>query len=399
MSLSPRESEVLALIDEAHLLSLAKDLVAAAGENPGSTEAETVRVLAAACGAAGLEVTTRDVAPERPNLWADLAGGGGPGLMFLGHSDVVPAGEGWCSDPFEPVVIDGRLYGRGSTDMKGGLAAVVTAMKALKDAGVRLRGPVRLASTVDEEDLGTGIRDYVADPPPGDFLGCVVAEPTDLDVVIGCRGDAYLALRVEGKAAHSGRPSDGRNAIVAAARVLELLREDDERLKRESDELLGSGSWSPGTIIGGTGTSIVAARCEASIDRRIMPEESASEIAAAILDLVSEAGIDSDGIRVELEVEMEMPGFRTPPEHPLPNAAVAALTDASGLRPSVGGWSAACDGGYIARDLGVPCIVFGPGGLNDQAHQANESVGIDELIAAARAYALLALRLIGEETA
>ena len=143
----------------------------------------------------------------------------------------------------------------------------------------------------------------------------------------------------------------------------------------------------------------VAARCEASIDRRIMPEESASEIATAILDRVSEAGIDSDGIRVELEIEMEMPGFRTPPEHPLPNAAVAALTDASGLRPSVGGWSAACDGGYIARDLGVPCIVFGPGGLNDQAHQANESVGIDELIAAARAYALLALRLIGEETA
>ena len=104
-----------------------------------------------------------------------------------------------------------------------------------------------------------------------------------------------------------------------------------------------------------------------------------------------EAGIDTDGISVSAEVTMEMPGFRTPEDHPLVSNSVAALADA-GVDSAVRGWTAACDGGFVVRDLGVPAIVMGPGGLNDQAHQVNESVSIAEIVAAARAYALLCLR-------
>jgi acetylornithine deacetylase len=128
-----------------------------------------------------------------------------------------------------------------------------------------------------------------------------------------------------------------------------------------------------------------------------MPGEDAQEIADNILAQARSAGIDGDGIEIHLEVEMEMPGFRTRTDHPLVIGAIKAIADSGGEVLEVGGWTAACDGGFIARDVDIPCIVLGPGILNDQAHQANESVGPDELFITARAYALLALRLVGHK--
>ncbi|MBD8043374.1 M20 family metallopeptidase [Arthrobacter sp. Sa2BUA2] len=412
--LSGLEEKVLSLISETDLVALTSALVAAGGENPGGaytrgTEEATVAVLADFCRGAGLEVSTDLVAPGRPNLTAVLPGrkqpGGTqpratqPGLLFLGHSDVVPAGAGWDRPPFQPYLRDGRLFGRGSTDMKGGLAAVLIAFQALRAAGVELLGGAALACTVDEEDLGIGIRAYTAaarvsaaiDDRRFPYSACVVAEPTDLETVIACRGDSYLELTVTGRSAHSGRPADGRNAIDAAAKILDLVRADHARLQADADPLLGSGTWNIGLIRGGTGISMVAAECTVSLDRRLLPDEDPQLILETLLARIREAGIDADGISVTGAVTMEMPGFRTPASHPLVTSAVSALADV-GVTSTVTGWSAACDGGFISRDLGLPVIVMGPGGLNDQAHQVNESVSIAELLAAARAYALMCLR-------
>lgn len=388
------EDRVLGLISEADLVALTTALVAAGGENPGGTEEATVQVLTEFSRAAGLDVATETVAEGRPNFTAVLPGGSMPGMLFLGHSDVVPAGTGWERPPFEPYIRDGRLFGRGSTDMKGGLAAVLIALKALKAAGIELPFNAALACTVDEEDLGIGIRAYTASAaadPAFSYSACVVAEPTDLETVIGCRGDSYIELKVTGKSAHSGRPADGRNAIDAAARILELVRKDHALLQEKQDPLLGAGTWNIGLIQGGTGTSMVAAECTVSLDRRLMPHDDAQQILDRLLAQVREAGIDTDGISVSARVTMEMPGFRTPEDHPLVSNSVAALADA-GVDSAIRGWTAACDGGFVVRDLGVPAIVMGPGGLNDQAHQVNESVSIAEIVAAARAYALLCLR-------
>jgi acetylornithine deacetylase len=388
------EDRVLGLISEADLVALTTALVAAGGENPGGTEEATVQVLTEFSRAAGLDVATETVAEGRPNFTAVLPGGSMPGMLFLGHSDVVPAGTGWERPPFEPYIRDGRLFGRGSTDMKGGLAAVLIALKALKAAGIELPFNAALACTVDEEDLGIGIRAYTASAaadPAFSYSACVVAEPTDLETVIGCRGDSYIELKVTGKSAHSGRPADGRNAIDAAARILELVRKDHALLQEKQDPLLGAGTWNIGLIQGGTGTSMVAAECTVSLDRRLMPDDDAQQILDRLLAQVREAGIDTDGISVSARVTMEMPGFRTPEDHPLVSNSVAALADA-GVDSAIRGWTAACDGGFVVRDLGVPAIVMGPGGLNGQAHQVNESVSIAEVVAAARAYALLCLR-------
>lgn len=398
-------------VDERELVDLTRALIRARGENPGGTEQETVSVLAEACRRRGMAVVVREVAPGRPNLVATLRpedhrpvtskGGGsdhaqeGPprGILFLGHSDVVPAGDGWRVDPFTAVVENGRIIGRGAADMKGGLAAVLVALDAVRTVGLTLAGPVTLACTVDEEDLDSGVRALVGagphDRPDGldgtTYAGCVVAEPTDLEVVRACRGDAYFELHVSGVPAHSGRPSDGRNAIDAMSKVIALIREDHERLTADVDDVLGSGTWSVGRVEGGTGTSVVAADAHLWVDRRLMPGEAAEEVLAALLERVAQNGITGDGITVTGEVTMQMPGFATADEHPLVQAAVTA-GHALGLDAPVTGWTAACDGGFVDRDLGIPTVVLGPGSINDEAHQANESVAVADLVTAARWY-------------
>jgi succinyl-diaminopimelate desuccinylase len=394
---TPEERKVLDLIDVADLVGLTRALVDAGGENPGGTEQETVRVLSAAASSRGLQVRTDLVAEQRPNVDVELAPGGpvgeGPGLLFLGHSDVVPAGPGWNRSPYRSVVEDGRVYGRGATDMKGGLAAVLVALDALRRAGAPLAGPVRLASTVDEEETGLGIRHLTGRGLGRAFAGCIVAEPTDLQTVVACRGDAYLEVTVTGVPAHSGRPEDGRNAIDAATRLLALVREDHEVHARKPDPLLGAATWNIGRIDGGWATSMVAPECRLWLDRRLMPGEDPQAILAGLLAAADRAGITGDGISLEGTVTMSMPGFRTDPDHPLV-AAVHGAVRAVGGPEAIGGWSAACDGGFIAQDLGVPTVVMGPGGLHDQAHQVDESVGVEELVLAARAYVLTALRLL-----
>jgi len=213
-------------------------------------------------------------------------------------------------------------------------------------------------------------------------------------VVRGCRGASYLEIDVAGRAAHSGRPSDGRSAINAAAQIIDLIRFDHEHLALTQDDLLGAGTWNVGTITGGQGISVVAPTCSLGIDRRLMPDEDPHAVADQLRSTISRAGIDTDGITVDVRVTMEMPGFATPADHALVTSAVDAVTDA-GATTSIGGWSAACDGGFVSRDLGVPSIVLGPGNINTDAHQPDESVAVADLVTAARAYTLAALRLLG----
>lgn len=397
----PSADAIAALVDSldvALIEALTCALIEAPSVNPGGTEAAAVAVLAQFCREAGFAVTLTEAAPDRPNLLATGATAApGPGLLFLGHSDVVPPGPGWTADPFVARRDGDRIIGRGSSDMKGGLAAVVAAMAALSRAdefGIELSGPVHLLATVDEEEHGTGVRAVVADPPPLEFAGCIVAEPTSLQVVRACRGASYLNVDITGRAAHSGRPSDGRSAIEAAAAVIGLIGDDQAAMAADPHPLLGFGTWNVGVIDGGQGISVVAPNCSLGVDRRLMPGESIATIAADLAAAISEAGIDDDGITVALTPTMEMPGFETPADAPLVRAAVEAVT-AAGAPTSVGGWTAACDGGFISRDLGVPTVVLGPGDINGQAHQPDESVSLTELVTAARAYVRAAVALLG----
>jgi len=390
--LADTERAVLDLLDEGELVALTQELVRVPGENPPGQEEATALAFAGMCRERGLDVDVSEVAPGRPNVVATLPGGEAPGLLLLGHTDVVPVGGGWTADPFSGDVREGAVHGRGSADMKGGLAACLLALDAVRRSGVELPGPVHLAALVDEEDTGLGIRRHVERGLPP-LSGCVVAEPTDLRTVVAARGDSYLDYRVTGRAAHSGDPSEGRNAIVGAARVVADLERWHAELAGDRHPLVGPATVSVGTVDGGRGTSIVAAECHLTVDRRLLPDEDPDVVLAearARLDALDLAGAD---LTAELTMTMAMPGFATPVDHPWTTLVDGALTDAGGPRLPVGGWTAACDGGFVAR-TGVPVVVMGPGSL-DQAHRADERVEVAQLVTAARAYALAILRLAG----
>ncbi|MFG1812715.1 M20 family metallopeptidase [Kribbella sp. NPDC049174] len=394
--MTPDEQSVLDRIDEELLVRVTCQLLQATGQNPPGEEAATVAVLAAAGRELGLDVVTSPVEPGRDNVSITLAGGNGPGLLILGHTDVVPVGDGWTTDPYGGVVQDGRIYGRGASDMKGGLAAALVALAALRGAG--LSGPVELAAVVDEEETGKGIRAYV-DKARGvggsGFLGCVTAEPTDLQTIIAARGDSYLRVAVHGRACHAGNPDDGANAIYGAAAVVAEIERLHTELAADPHPLLGPATWSVGQINGGTGGSIVPADCVIVADRRLLPGESPAAALDGLRSRVAALRLEDRGLSVELEMPMEMPAFETAADAELVRVIEAARVEAGGPDLPLAGWTAACDGGYVARDLGVPVVVLGPGSVTTQAHRGDESVPIAELVTAARAYTLTALRLLG----
>jgi acetylornithine deacetylase/succinyl-diaminopimelate desuccinylase-like protein len=391
MGVSAAEQAVLDRIDEDWLVELTTSLVRAAGQNPPGEEAATVAVLSAAATELGLDVVETAVEPGRNNVRITLEGDGGPGLLLLGHTDVVPVGDGWTTDPFGGAVHDGRIYGRGASDMKGGLAASLAALAALR--GVGLSGPVELAALVDEEETGKGIRAFVSSVP-GPFLGCITAEPTDLQTIIGARGASYLRAEIHGKACHAGNPDGGANAIYGAAAVIAEIERLHAELAKRPHPLLGPATWSVGQIHGGTGGSIVPAECVVVADRRLLPGESTDAVLDDLRARVAGLRLADRGLTVDLAMPMEMPAFQTPADSELARATDAALADAGGPGLPLGGWTAACDGGYVARDLGVPVVVLGPGSATSQAHRADESVAIEELLVASRASALTALRLL-----
>ncbi|GFG52050.1 acetylornithine deacetylase [Mycolicibacterium agri] len=391
MPLSVTERAVLDKIDEDALVELARSLVRAHGQNPPGEEATTVAVLASAAAELGLDINEMPVQQGRDNLRITLRGGDGPGLLLLGHTDVVPVGEGWTRDPFGGVVEDGRLYGRGASDMKGGLAACLSAMAALRGAG--LRGAVELAALIDEEENGLGIRAYVGSAT-GQWLGCITAEPTDLAPIIGARGAAYLRVDVHGTACHAGNPDDGANAIYGAAAVVSEIERMHAELANRPHPLLGPATWSVGQIQGGSGGSVVPAECTVVADRRLLPDEAGADVLDSLRGRIQALRLAERGLSVEVSMPMEMPPFETPLESPLTRTVAAALADAGGPTVTPGGWTAACDGGFVAREFGVPVVVLGPGSVAEQAHRPDESVAIDELIIAARTYALSALRLL-----
>ncbi|MHA3683555.1 M20 family metallopeptidase [Leucobacter sp. HY1908] len=398
------EARLDALINTDQITADTCDLIRGRGENPGGTEGETVRRLAAILTREGATVTQQELAPDRPNLKAVWGPAGGPAVLFLGHSDVVPAGEGWTGDPFEPRMDvsgggSGAIIGRGATDMKGGLAAVIAACSALARERPDLR--LELLCTVDEEDRSRGVQLALASEPARPYLACIVAEPTNLDVVIGCRGASNLRIEAVGASAHAGRPADGVSAIYAASRVVETVRELHGRAQAgPHDGLLGAPTWNVGTIAGGSGTSMVPRVCTVTVDRRTMPGEDPHEILAALLDdaradITRTAFDGHDRVELTGAVDMMMPGFRTDPESPLVHAATSALA-AVAVAARVTGWSAACEGGYIAAHHGCSTIILGPGDINTQAHQPDERVEVDDLTRAAQAYARIVLRMVGD---
>ncbi len=349
-----------------------RDLIAIDSVNPslvpgGAGEQQIAERIADELRAVGADVHLQPVAPSRPNVVGLLEGRqAGPTLILCGHLDTV--GVAGMHAPFDPVVREGRVYGRGAQDMKGGLAAIVGAIRTLAENGGVQRGRVVFAGVVDEEDASAGAEAFVANWK-GDFA--VVAEPTDLKIGIAHKGFAWLTVTTTGVAAHGSRPRDGRDAILAMGRLLARLdARERERLQQAGHPLLGPPSLHASFIEGGREWSTYPDRCELRLERRTLPGEPDDEPLIEVTRIL-ESLVQEDG---EFAASAALVFARRPyelPENHVLLHALRAAARAAGSTDEVCGLSFWADSGVLGA-AGISSALLGPGGAG--LHSAEEYV-------------------------
>jgi acetylornithine deacetylase len=341
----------------------------------------------------GVGSERQTIAPGRDNVIARYdAPGSRTTLLFDAHQDTVPT-DAMTIPPFVPRIEAGRLYGRGSCDVKGGMAAMLAAFARLVRERPAQSASVVMACTVDEEFTHHGASLLAATPHGADLA--IVSEPTRLEIVDCHKGAVRWKVHVSGLACHSSSPQLGINAIYRMARVVSVLAEHAEELARgTSDRVLGPPSLSVGRIEGGQSVNVVPDWCDIEIDRRIIPGETSDQaVARAQAALLARLGDDAAGW-----MQFSPPFVNMPP---LAAAAAsaggwqerarAALQPVLGRTPGVSGVPYGTDAGPLGA-AGLPCLVFGPGDVA-QAHTKDEWIELDQVRLAADAYYALACML------
>ena len=366
----------------------------------------------------GLDTEQSDAIPNRPNLTGIWAGTEDRSLIISGHVDVVPEGDRglWTFDPYGGEIRDGRMYGRGTIDMKGGIAAGVAACKAIHDAGIELEGRLELHAVVDEEAGGFGAMDLVRRGHTA--KAAIVAETTGGAVAPAEGGLEWVKVTIRGRTAHAGRryntiypqrfgperPAPGVNAIELGVRFLQAVRElEREWGARKQHPLLPPGitTINPGVIVGGAGmgpdgrplvtmnSAIIPDVCIMEFDLKFLPNETSVEVRREFEAFVHHFAQTDGWLRENLPtVEWNLRGVHLPPvdtpiEHPLVQSIVSTRK-ALGLETEMRGYTEVCDAAHYAG-AGATCVIYGPSG--DRLHGIDEYVEIDSLVECAKVFA------------
>ena len=310
---------------------------------------------------------------NRANCVAHLKGqGSGPGLLFLCHLDVVPpGGVTWQHPPFSGEEIDGRIFGRGTTDMKGGTVAAAEAMRNVLASGPKLQGDLILAATAGEETDSCGVERWMqsASRLP-ELAGVMIPEPTDFAVVNAHRGLLWLEITTYGKTAHSSTPHLGINAVNAMAAVLDRLHHFS--LANASHPQLGTGSLSVNTITGGKALNVVPDQCTLGVDIRTLPDQSHADLLRDIQHLLDELRAQDPNFQAKVSIIRSVGALETDPTSPFIRQ-VCHIMDKNGPQP-VGFTTDAPS----VVPLGVPIAICGPG-QGSACHQPNESIALADV--------------------
>ncbi|MGD9497049.1 MAG: M20 family metallopeptidase [Armatimonadota bacterium] len=324
----------------------------------------------------GIDARRQEVLPDRDNVIARVGGRAEPPIVFEAHLDTV-AVEGMTVAPFEPRIEQGRLYGRGACDVKGGLAAMMMALARVAQGKPPAR-TVILVAAADEEYLHGGARRFLHDSGP--IAAAVIGEPTRLRVVIAHKGALRVRVVARGLSAHSSDPQRGVNAIYRMARVVTALEEFATALgRRDRHPLVGGPTLSVGTIHGGTAVNVVPERCEIMVDRRLIPGETPNDAFDEIATTIGPMLHDGDEVTPTLKDQ----AVETDEGAQIVHLAQAAVR-AAGLDDRPEGVAYCTDGCDFAQ-RGVPLVVLGPGDIA-QAHTADEWIEIRQVELAADIY-------------
>ncbi len=377
-------------VDVEKLTRLAQALVAVDTSNPPGHEVAVEAVLREALAPWGPAWEKVEPAPGRVSLIARLpsrgAGSGRrPTLIVNGHTDVVPAlAAGWAHPPFNPQVTDDKLCGRGSADMKGGIAAAICALGTLESAGHEPGCDIVFQFVADEERggrLGTRVL-MESGLLEGD--ACIVPEPTSLAVSVAERGLLQGEIIVKGRPGHGSRPREGVSAVEHGAQIVLALHAAD--FGDPEHPLLGAPTSNIGTFHGGSAVNIVAEQARVGFDRRLLPGTSLDEALAAIRRRVKTAGLEE--IEYEIEVFDYGEGSEMSPEHPFAELVRQSISSVTNVKPTTIGMSFTTDARFLRNQARIPAVVCGPGNIA-QAHGVDEWVSISQLVDATAAYAQL----------
>jgi acetylornithine deacetylase len=377
-------------------VALTRELVRIDSRNPalaadGPGERAAALALRSALESWGLHVDIHEAAPGRPNIVARAGRAGGRSLMLNGHLDVVGV-EGMTHPPFGALERNGKLYGRGSADMKGGLAAMCAA--AARAAARGIAGEVIVAAVVDEEHTSIGTRELMRRGVRAD--AAIVGEPTRLSIMPAHKGFAWIEVEVRGRAAHGSRHELGIDAILEAAAILgELDHLEREVLPTRRHPLLGRPSLHVSTIEGGTGWSTYPDRCVIRVERRTLPRERADEPLEEVRGAIARARVRRASLEAEARLVLVQAPSDVAPDAPIVRALSDAL-DLRGERVIVDGMSAWTDAALL-NEAGIPAICFGPGDIS-LAHAAEEWIDIDEIERATSVLEALIVHWCNEES-
>ena len=381
---------------ESPVVALTRELVRINTTNPPGNEGPAVRVIEERLRRAGLETVVVPYADgeNRSHVVGRLRGAGGkPGVLFSGHVDVVPPGDvPWSVGPFSAEQRDGRLYGRGACDMKGGVAALVTAAEVLAASGRRLRGDLVVAITADEERNCLGA-DALVQEPLFEGLGCaLVAEPTALGLYVAEKGALWVEPRLQGKTAHGSMPELGANAVAAMADF--LMRWEGYYTGLDAvHPLLGRPTLNVGAIQGGVKVNVVADACWAQLDMRTVPPLEHASLLARLDGTLREVCDARPGVRWERRVLSDRPPVSCPADSPLALALGRAVSEIAGVDAAPRGVPYCTEACVWVPHLGVPAVICGPGSPT-MPHQPDEYVEVRELELAADIYARVAGELL-----
>jgi acetylornithine deacetylase len=366
-------------IDQEYVIQTLVDLVQINSVNPflsagGRGETEIGAYVAAALTKLGLQVTTYELEPNRVNVVGILRGGGsGRSLLLNAHLDTV--GVDGMADPFGAEARNGRLYGRGSQDMKGSLAAMMGAAKALVDGGVALAGDLLIAAVADEEYTSIGTEHLVKTVTAD---AAIVTEPTDLTLCRAHRGFIWYEVETFGRAAHGSRYDEGIDANMRMGRFLARLDALEKELRqRPPHPLAGPPSLHAALLQGGTEVSMYAARSHLTMERRIIPGESQEQTTAELQTIIDRLAAEDPTFKSTLKATFRRDPFEISADAPIAQTVERAITQRLGSKPAHTGQTFWTDAALLAG-AGIDTVLLGP--IGQGLHSIEEWVDLQSVI-------------------
>ncbi len=395
-----------AAVDADKVIALTRELVRIKSvyePEQGGNETEVVKFLENYLRELGLEPVLEHLQPDRPNLICDWQGSSFDArehatLMFEGHTDVVTEGDAstWSHPPFAAELVDGIIYGRGSCDMKAGVAAAIEATHAVMQTSPDLAGRIRLGIVCDEEGMMIGIKHFIAQGWADEVDAAIVCEPEQQELCLFQKGAMRVTVNVRGVMSHGAMPYAGCNPIVPLAafigRVHDFEKAEQARLGEHSQ--LGL-PWLTPTILkaperGEAQNNVMPETAFAALDIRTVPGQNHDEILATLQGIAQEIASSEPRLQIEVDCFESRPWTQTPEDASIVRALEAVYPAVMDEPPKYGGVPGATDGTFLHATAGVPIVTIGPG-EREVPHQRDEHVDANEVVRSARLYAAAAV--------